>query len=1211
MPSVTADLWPHPLTAQGRETRVVAVAPGATLADLVRDHAPGAGAVVALNGVLVPASAWATTPLPPGALVTLRPAAGDGFGRALLTIAVVAAAIYAPQLAPAAWGTGTASGAALSAGVMVVGGLVTNALVPPRLPSAPGAPAAPEPVYSLTGGANRMRPFEPLLLVLGTHRVYPDVLVSYPDFVDDEQYLRQTVDWGLGRLDIEDVRIGDTPIDSYANVTRESATVVAPGSITIVRDDVETVAGGTLAWDGEATPPAGVWVTRQASQDAARLVVGLVVRLYRLDDDGELVSSSLGVAMQYRQVGARDWIDAGSHTLSHDDQTPSRRTFPITPAAAARYEVRVRRTTAPPESSREAAEVEWAMLTVEAPPRAGGYAGRNRTALAIRATGQLSGRLDRLSGLVTQHLEFWDPAANPPGWHDTQTGFRFARENGIHIGGIQRHCSNPAWIFRWFARGVRIEDDVVAGVGLDADQIDEDALKAWGAWCDAQDLRCDLVIDRPMSQIRVLETIAQCGRATLSWAAGKLGVVWDAAGRLPTTLVTPATILAGSYRTVWSGERVADEIVATYVDRNQDWERHEVRRRTPGVPRVAATATLQLPGVTTRAQALAEVTLQAARQAYHRRRHEWEMPAGALAAVRGDVVHVTHSLIDGGLAGRLEAAGTAGAVTLDRPIALDTDARLLVRLPDGREHLAAVAASAATASDDETADVVLNPALPEPPPDEEWEPLDCVWRYYGTAGEPARVRIVAITPGDDGTVRTAGIDETPLYYEALNLPAGAALPTLARRIPRVVNAVVTERLVRAGGGFAVEITLTLTVAGDWRTAVVYDGGVRVARLLDGDTDARWIAPATGTLRLTIVPGSSAAPAGPSYRIDYEVVGVLAPPAAPTNFLIDVLPDGTRRFRWKPPPDVDLAGVQIRMAADAEEAIAWDRMTPMHAGLLAVSPWETFEPPAGQWVFAARARDTSGFWSEDDTRIVASLGDGRVADALVWECPAAEGWPGTIVGAGRSLDGRDALEAYGTYLWSDRATWQAWTSWGLGDGTQGGRSMSFAIEPHDIGVTGIDYSINWSATSAGTVVCEYRTGATKAACLAAAWAAVPNETVSGRWIQLRWTLTGDGTVQLMLDHLCWSVHAPVTRRAYHDRRWDSFAAHAGGGRLIPHDLSVVTDVNLTIQGVGAGATWRLVQKNPEVIVACYQGSASLPGATPVDVDIRGVAPRAGS
>ena len=314
MPSVTTDLWPHPLTAEGRETRLVAVAPGATLADLVRELAPGAGAVGALNGVLVPADAWDATPLPPGALVTLRPAADGGFGRALLTIAVVAAAIYAPQLAAThlGWatvtsaGAATASGAALSAGVMVVGGLVTNALVPPRLPSAPGAPAAPEPVYSLTGGANRARPYEPLLLVLGTHRVYPDVLVSYPDFVDDAQYLRQTVDWGLGRLEVYDVRIGDTPLESFSNVTQEPSTVLAPESITIVRDDVETVAGGALEWDGAATPPAGVWVTRQASQDAVRLVVGLVLRLFRLDDDGELQSNSLGVELQYRAIGARD-----------------------------------------------------------------------------------------------------------------------------------------------------------------------------------------------------------------------------------------------------------------------------------------------------------------------------------------------------------------------------------------------------------------------------------------------------------------------------------------------------------------------------------------------------------------------------------------------------------------------------------------------------------------------------------------------------------------------------------------------------------------------------------------------------------------------------------------------------------------------------------------------------------------------------------------
>ena len=271
------------------------------------------------------------------------------------------------------------------------------------------------------------------------------------------------------------------------------------------------------------------------------------------------------------------------------------------------------------------------------------YAGRNRLGMVIRATAQLSGRLDRVSAQVSQHVPVWDAAAEA--WT-----------------AAPQATSNPAWILRWLALGVWIgteaEGDrrLIAGAGLDASQIDDDGLKLWGAWCDAEELSCDYVARGETLQ-RLFEIIAQCGRATLSWSTGRLGVVWDAADRPATALVTPANIVTGSYRTQWSGERVADEIVGRYIDRDSGWERREVRRIAPGATTVQVSTSIDLPGVTTREQAQREVNLQAARQVYHRRRHDWEMPIDALPAGRGGVVYVTHSLIDGGQAGRLRQVG--------------------------------------------------------------------------------------------------------------------------------------------------------------------------------------------------------------------------------------------------------------------------------------------------------------------------------------------------------------------------------------------------------------------------------------------------------------------------------------------------------------------------------------------------------------------------
>ena len=517
----------------------------------------------------------------------------------------------------------------------------------------------------------------------------------------------------------------------------------------------------------------------------------------------------------------------------------------------------------------------------------------------------------------------------------------------------------------------------------------------------------------------MLALIAQCGRASPTWQTGRLGVVWEDAGRAATALIAPGNIVAGSFAAGYATGQAADEIAVRYIEPALDWQYNTLRRRVPVAPEArdstdvagppASTATLTLHGVTDAAQAALECNLQAARQLYHRRRLSWEMAAEGLSIARGDVVHITHSLIDGGSAGRL-AGGTADRVVLDRAVDPgDMGAAMLFRLPDGTVHQSAVSRPPGVAG--ESDELVLAEPLPAAPDAHGMSPLDTLWRLYDESAPPARARIVAVEPASDRRVRFSAIDEAAAYHAAATADLTAPFPALSPRAPRVLAVTFAETLVRVGAGYAVEIAAALTVAGDWRGGVVRaavdDAPARtVARLLGGETEARWLAPPAGTLAVTVTPGTEAVSAGAHFAAEHEIVGFLAPPGPPTNFLIDVLGDGTRRLRWTPPGDVDLAGVAIRYAPEAAGAApAWDDMTPLHKGHLTASPLETVEPPPGGWVFAARAVDTGGRLSTDDVRIVAALGPQRLGDALLWRCPGALGWPGTIVGAVRSDDGQ--------------------------------------------------------------------------------------------------------------------------------------------------------------------------------------------------------------
>ena len=1222
--TITTDLWPHALTAQGRTMRLCALPAPRTVADLVAQEWPGAcsprafgatgacsprafGATVAaaVDGRPVPRADWSTTRLYGGEVVTLRAVLADGGGdknplQAVLQIAVLIASIYLPPLLFA----NPILQAAAAAAITIGGTLIVNALFPPRLSGTrpqPGAGAA-EPIYSLTGGANRARPYQPLLLVLGTHRVFPDLAAAeYTEISDDKHHLHQIFHFGLGDLEVNALRIGNTALDAYDEVETEWSG--AQGHIALVAGNVDTEQGATL----EDT----AWVERTTGPGTRRIGIDLTGRIFRVYDPQDFRGrGGSGLAAGVYQAGLQQIAAANNGIIPHSvtveieledgggaverhrielgGRTPDvlRRTLAYD-VAPGQYTVRMRRTTDKSGNDRVHDDVAWAALRAYQADE-GDYAGQTRLGLRIRASGQLSGRLDRLSAMVRQRVPTWDGAA----WS------------------APRPSSNPAWLFRWYARGLRVRGRLVAGVGLADARIDEPSIVAWGAWCAARGLGCNHILDRAASHAEVLTLIAQCGRASPTWQTGRLGVVWEDEGRPATALIAPGNIVAGSFAVDYAAGPAADEIAVRYIEPDLDWQYNTLRRLVPGVTGTpTATATLTLHGVTDGSQAAIECNLQAARQLYHRRRFSWEMAAEGLSIARGDVVHITHSLIDGGRAGRL-ASGTAARPILNRAVDPgEGGARMLLRLPDGTLHESAATRPPGVAG--ETAALDLAEPLPAAPDADGASPLDTLWRLYDADAPPLRARIVAVEPATDRRVRFQAIDEVAAYHDAATADLSAPLPARPSRAARVLAVAFAETLVRVGAGFAVEIAAVLTVAGDWRGGVVHaavNGGPArtVARLADGETAAYWLAPPAGSLAVTVTSGTEAAPAGAPFAAAHEIVGFLAPPLAPDNFLIDVLGDGTRRLRWTPPPDPDLAGIVIRHAAQAgTPAPAWEDMTPLHRGHLTASPLETVEPPAGHWVFAARAVDTGGRLSAGDVRIVAELGPQRLGDALVWRCPSAQGWPGTVAGAVRSDDGRDALEAAPGYTWDDLATWDAWASWTAGNGADAAAEIAYTGEPVDIGLA-LDVALRWAAESLGEVAFEARAAATEAALADAAWAAyVPGTTIAGRWLQLRWRVGGDGAVLLLLDHLCWSVHAPSAERKLLDRNTADWDGSAAEGRIVPVDLGLVTDIHVTLQSVGAGWSWTLVSKNDPTRIRIFDGAGAPADAT-VDAVVRGIA-----
>ena len=997
------DFWPHPITSEGRRQSVAMVpAAGASLAEVLRQGvmALGGGPVEArVDGAPVARAQWPRRRVLPGQIVEARAVVqGGGDSDPIEIVSTIAALTSSLQL-----GSGLSlAQAGLAAGPPVIGGLVVNALFPVELPDA-GAPG--REAFSLHGGANRARPYEPAMLVLGEHRVFPDLAAQeYTQFIDGDQYLFQVFDFGVGDLDISEIKIGDALLSSFAGVTQETK---LPGqAVTLLAGDVQTIAGAKLDAPaaGADAMDWGDWTDTLTSEEKAQgLELDFVGLFFGRTSKGEGEERNVELQIQRREHGTSGtWLPAvpgGTVTLSNSTTEPVRKTVEVSLTdPTKKWDIQVQRKAMLDSRGSKADRktdrgVTWAALrTFQA--NTADATGRTRLALKIKASGQLQGRIERLSALVKQKVPTW---------------------NGTAWSSANQITSNPADIFRWFAKGVRAEGRLIAGLGLPDSRIDETSIRAWRTWCDGQGLECDAVLTGSQSIADVLNMICRCGRASASWASGKLGVVFDQAGLAPTAMITPGNIIAGTMEVNYADGRLADEIVVRYIDQDFDWQPAELRRLKTGVTAPSRTATVTLLGIVNRAQAKEETNLIAARQEHHRRRITWEMGPEGLTIGRGDVVQATSDLLSGGTTGRLRPGGTAASPVLNQEVDIAAGVNYMVfRLLDGTLHTSVVQHPDGASATGKTTRPVLTTPLPGVPdhgglaaaPAEKGATAgDVLWRRYGAANPPRKLKIIEIEPRAMDRYRFTAIDEVADYYAAAALPLTDPLPDLKHQGPRVIWCSLSEKQIKVANGWANEITATLTVAGDWRGGVLRarrtppaseDEGApapvaepwRVVAVLDGSqTSASWIEQPCGSLEVVVVPGSLAAPSGPAHACGlYTLKGDPDAPEAPTDMELVALPvPGGWMARWPLPEEPDYSITEV---SDAPPEITdGDRATPRGAvkgslftrmGLAAATSLKVF----------VRHRDASGKASDWASKTVTTLPAAEALTAL-WGGGAAK------------------------------------------------------------------------------------------------------------------------------------------------------------------------------------------------------------------------------
>ena len=767
----------------------MAVVPaGATIDDLVEKIVPpDHEAIVIMDGKVVCRSAWPDLCVTDDSVLQVRVmlrGGGDGSNpiATVLSIAVLIAAPYAAGAllpATASVALGNATTAVIGAG----GVQIVNMLFPPRLPtdSTAAAGGQTDRLYTLSGGGNRARPHEPLLLLLGRHRVFPDLAAKeyaefssasptptvgrnpvwafgggnndafnaeYGGYFDggyaereqsayytaggvkmyNEQFLFQLFDFGIGNLSTSNPQFGETPLVQFEEVYTQTGE-----SISLVVGNVDTHAGGDLEYNNP--------LSRRTADHTTKIVFHIVSQNFEVNNSGTAIGGTNVFTLEWIQVGANTWTSKSVRMRSpsgNEARNPVRRAFSYT-VPEGQYDVRVTLVTRW-EDTNTRLTANASLYSINAhQPQTANFSGRNPYAIKIRATGQLYGRIENFSADVAQLIPVWNGSA----WEDDQ------------------ETSNPAWILRKFWQGWRRPSDnrLLAGRGLTDDQIDDASLKAWGRFCENNGLECNVVIDASARDTEIENLIAQCGWASVSKSSGRRGVIWENDDQPVTAIYTPSNIVAGSMEVEYENEGLADEIVGTFLDSESDYSQNTIRRTVPGIGTPERPVTVPLRGITRGEQAAKEVNRMAAAQFYHTRTIIWEVgpDGGPIFVTRGDVVGMGHDLVGGTMGGRLTSIDSE-RTTVETSVDIPNTGTIWIWDLNGDVH--------ATAYTTAGSQILLNVALTSSPANITDDPLSYRFTAFDSSADPVKVRITGVEHAVGGVFRLTARDEVQDYYDA-------------------------------------------------------------------------------------------------------------------------------------------------------------------------------------------------------------------------------------------------------------------------------------------------------------------------------------------------------------------------------------------------------------------------------------------------------------
>jgi len=738
--SVTVQASKHPLKPEWVYADVAAN-------QSIYEIAGGAPVAAFINGREVPEELHRLTRVKDGATLILWPVPQDD--ETLKVVALVTVSVISGGIASGAIFAGLSTTAALTvaAGVAIAGNLAVNALLPPPTPAQPQTPDAFNRLESITGTSNQVASFKPIPRLYGTFKYFPPIPMTarpYTEIVGDDQYLRMFLCLGYGPIEIggekvgagyskiteqdslsgTPIRIGQTNIQLFDEVEYEIGT---PDQMTIYSDQIiETDPSFSTSKNDD-----GIFAIRTTEANVDEISIGLVGRLFGVNDQAKTRRGTVRWRIEYREVGDTDFIVEEDDFVINSSKKETVRVGYRFKVPNGQYEVKLtRKSTSFEATTTTSADFAWNALRSIRSVQPFDVDGTVCMALRIKSTDQLNGRIDDLSILGTSVLDVYDGSS----WSKEAT-------------------NNPAWVY----------SDIWTGTAnrrpLEQSDLDADALLEWANYCDQEGFEYNGVFDSAGTTFDRATEVAGTGLASWNFSAdAKIGIIRDIVQSVPKMIISPRNSFGFNYE--MSAVDVPDALRVRFVDENT-FENTERLVFDDGFDESNATKyeTLEAKGVTDPDQAWKFGRYHIAQNRLRPERYNFKQDVQHLRYTRGDMLTIQYDTILVGLAaGRIKEVVSDTEIVLDE-IAVDNGENYGVRIQHSDGTISTVTCTLGAGQDNTT--IFLDSAVNKASVD------DLV--IFGEAGkESTDVKVTAIEPEGNFIARVTTVpaaDEIEQAFE--------------------------------------------------------------------------------------------------------------------------------------------------------------------------------------------------------------------------------------------------------------------------------------------------------------------------------------------------------------------------------------------------------------------------------------------------------------